>query len=164
LRKKIDIDIQEMLALKALPKPWSNQRLANKCGVSKATIKRRLREASENSTDKNVIDFSTKLAKFAAEAPDGFCRKELLRAVNIIRTRHAIPDSKRKEIILGYLKEYAPVPLEPDEIAHATGLPKKEVETLLTEMVEAKQVKRGSRGGKQNSGRRTKFHFTVLNS
>lgn len=160
MRKKIEIDEAELLRLKG---KMSAQALANKFKVSKATMKRRLRELDGNATDKQVIAFSTKLEKLVADVPNDFCRKELLRAINLIRTRHAIPDSKRKENILNFLREYSPVPLEADEIAHATGLPKKEVETLLDQMVDENKILRSSRGGTMNRGRRKKFNYTILN-
>lgn len=159
-RKKIDIDETQLLPLVGKA---SVQALAIKFKVSKSTMKRRLRELSESKTDKEVIAFSTKLEKLAAEVPNEFCRKEVLRAVNIIRTQHAIPDAKRKERILSFLREYAPIPLEPDEIAHAAGLHKSEVEGLLAEMVEANLIRRSTRGGKANSGRRQKFNYTIFN-
>lgn len=144
-----DVNTKLLLALKSEGK--SNEYLARRFSVSKATIKRRLRKAKNNQTENQIISFAAKLAKLAAESPDGFCRREVFKLVNSLRTKHALSAEKKSEIILGFLRDGGTI-FEADEIAAETGLSQSDVIGLLEGLTEKglvikqKQLRAGRRG------------------
>jgi hypothetical protein len=152
LRLKKPIDAAELVKLKR--SGWSSHRLAQHYKVSKATIKRRLRE--EMPKDKTYTDFANKLAEIAKDAPAGYCQDELRRLVNNIRTLRMLSEEEKQQRVLHSLATGA---REVEEIAEDCNFNREETVGVLKHLLTEKKVICKQRGGTLNRGRKMKFHF-----
>jgi len=157
------LDTSLLLALKK--KGWSTQRLAIHFEVSPATIKRRLKKKEKR--DEKVMSFATLLEKFAREAPDGYCRKEIFRAVNLIRTRHSLTKDQKKRRICESIESGARTIHDiADDFGFQTQKEKamfgEELIPLLDELVAEQRILKRMQGGKNNSGRKVGYHYLPL--
>lgn len=158
MRKKTALDAAELIRLKD-EKRLSLQALANRFGVSRATMQRRLSAArGEGEKDTEVMCSAAELERFARTVANPVVKKEIFSLVYLLRTRHAASvESKKKRII-------AAVELgarEIEEIADDCQMRSGEVLELLETMVAENRIEKRARGGLQNRGRKTKYHYFV---
>ena len=156
MRQKKPIDIEELKELKA--DGWSYAQLAVRYRVGKSTIKRRFKSEMRANKDAEVMEFAKKLQKLAAETPAGYCRAELMRLVNHIRTYQAMTAEQKRQLVLGSIESGA---REVEEIAEDCQFTKSETAQILDEMCELRLVEKRPRGGKLNRGRKMKFHWLI---
>ena len=154
MRPKASITIEEIVRLKA--QGWSLQRIANHAGVSRSTIKNRLRRERPD-RDPAVMAFATMLEQIAAEAPNDLCGREVRRVVHALRTKVSLSREAFKNEILETLEPG--VWRDGQDIADGIGIPFSYVSGLLSEMVDSGILRRISPGGVLNRGRRTKFFY-----
>lgn len=160
MKTKKKIDLEQLDRLRGVN---SVAALARKFGVSAATIKRRIRQLDKSGTDKTIIAFAAKIANLAKDAPNQYCRKEVWRAVNLLRTKHAIIPAKKKKIIAGYLSDFSGL-CEPGDVAVAVGFDASETARLLEEMAEDGIIERIThlrRGQPGQRGRTKMFLYKI---
>lgn len=148
-----DIADRDLLRLKQAG--LSHAQVAIRLGVSKATIKRRWRRIV-GGKDPQVLAFARQLEIVRELAPTEYCRIELNRLINDIRTLGAASREAKQSKILESLDSGA---REIDEIAGECRLSRNEAVALLEDMISDGLVIRRSRGGALNRGRRQKFHY-----
>lgn len=120
--------MNELLELRA--KGFTRPKLAAYFGVSELTITRKLREDPTN-------QFANKLARLVNDAPEGFCRQELKRLINELRTYKTSTIEEKKMKILNSLKSEAS---EIDEIADDCNLSETETLDLLKDLENEKKI------------------------
>ncbi|HRJ90077.1 MAG TPA: helix-turn-helix domain-containing protein [Pyrinomonadaceae bacterium] len=154
----IRLDIADRQLLEMKQRGYSHARIAIALGVSKATVKRRWRRIV-GGKDPEILEFARQLEIVRASAPTDYCRIELSRLINQIRTCHAAsPEVKRTKIFKALLSGAREI----EEIAEECRLSRSEAETHLTVLIEARLVSKRARGGALNRGRRQKFHYVPL--
>lgn len=156
MRVPKDIPEEELQRLKN-EKRWSHRRLAIHFRVSESTIRRRLK-TDKPERDEKFMQFTNRLVAIAAEAPVGYCQKELLRLVHSLRIRNAMTDSQKKNLVTGSIQSGA---REVEEISEDCNFPIEETERVLELLVVERRVERRERGGVLNRGRRKKYHYTL---
>lgn len=134
----------------------SSECLAQHFGVSKATVKRRLRKAEPR--DPEVVAFANRLAQIAAEAPPGYCRDELNRLINNLRTLRRARAGDRADMVLESIATGA---REIEEIAEDCNLTQRETFEILEKLLTENRVCKQPRGGIQNRGCKMKFHYLL---
>ena len=156
--KSANLDVNFIRALVA--KGWSRQQLANRFKVDKSTIKRLLRDKEEK---KDVLSFAAKLEALLAEVPDEYCRKELNRTINFIRTHSAMSREDKQLMILSSLETGA---TELEEIVDDCDFQRsdiaEEIKELLEDLVKEGLVEKRERGGILNSGAGRKYCYVLV--
>lgn len=143
------------LLIRLREKGVSLQGIADRFKVSKNTVKRAL---GAPKTDPKVLTFAAKLEKLVAEAPDGYCRKELNRTIWFLRTHRAASKDSKYQKIIDSINSGA---REVEEIAEDCRFSKLEAAQLLGELVEQGKVETRDRGGILNRGRKMKLHYFI---
>lgn len=153
------IDEETLLSLRS--RGWSVGRLANKFSCSVSTIKKKLKKLQPKEKDEAIMSFAAKLEVLAKDAPTGFCKKELMRQVNFLRTRYAVSRADKKELIV---KTFIPedMPRDVEEISEDCGFPISDTLDLLSELVAENRVEARLRGGVHNRGRKKKHQYFLI--
>lgn len=107
------------------------------------------------------MSFAVRLAEVGRDAPPGFCRDEVMRLVNNIRTKYAVPDDERKRRVVYSIATGA---REVDEIADDCQFSRGEIERLLKILIDEKVVEKRPRGGTLNRGRKMKFYYFLISN
>ena len=152
--KKIELDVELILKLRS--KGVSRQAIATRFSVSLATIKRLLKDYVQ---DPAVLSFARRLEKLVAEAPDEYCRKEVNRAVNFLRTQQAASRNSKFHKITEAIASGA---REIESIAEECGFSKRETLLLVGELINNDKVERRPRGGRLNGGSKQAFHYYLI--
>lgn len=156
MRKPIDLD--DELIVELFDSGVSYQKLALRFGASRRTIQRRISEAKgKKKADPKVLTFAAKLAKLIAEAPDDYCRKELDRTINFLRTHQAANKESKYQKIIASINSWA---REIEEIAEDCSFSKAETLQLLGEMIEQGKIEARANVGVQTRGRK-KIHYHI---
>lgn len=137
-------------------KGLSNEQIRIRLNVSLATVKRYLKKSQ---TDPEVKEFAAKVFKLAEEAPDGYCRKEIYRAVHKIRRYRALNEDKKGRLVSESLRSGATTVLE---IMEDTRLPRADIETILKTMLDEKKARAVKPCGRDAAGRKTKFSYHLI--
>ena len=141
------------LIVKLHAKDWSPIALADRFKVSCETIANLLKRAEPN---KPVSDFAAKLEKLRAEVPNDYCRKELEKTVEFLRTYQAASALEKCRRITEAVESGA---RSVAEISEDAKLYKEEAELLIAEMVADGRLIKRDQGGIHNRGRKQKFHY-----
>jgi hypothetical protein len=164
MRKKTELDLDLLLRLR--DKGLSMQAIAIRFGVNKVTIKRRLEELKpeERKSDPQVMSFAVRLQKLAAEAPDHYCRNEVLRAVLFLRTKHSMTREQKKERLVEVIADGARTILDmAADMNYVTQgereIFRKDVEPLLEELISENRIRKEN--GIHNQGRKRCFHYHI---
>lgn len=152
----IEIDSASLIQLKQ-ETGLSVQALAIRFKVSTSTIKRKLKP-DQTDEQKEVSEFTARLAKLIAEVPDGYARRELNRAINKIRQHHSATTESKYQKVIESIRSGA---READEIASDCDFLIDDCRRLLDELIAAKRIIKQSRGGVLNRGRKTKYHYLL---
>lgn len=102
------------------------------------------------------MNFAKRLEEVGRDAPAGYCRDELNRLVNNIRSLHAVSDEEKKKRILHSIETGA---REAEEIADDCRFSLRETTRLIRVLTKEKRIEKKSRGGVMNRGRRMKFNY-----
>ena len=160
--KRVELDMNVLLKLHDNGNGLSYQQLANRFGTSKATIKRRFKSSQvKPEKDTAVLSFAARLQELLPDVPNGSCKKELMRCIQTMRTRHAISRNEKKQLIVNSLKTGA---RELEEICEDTGFEKSDSVALLEEMATENLIVIRERGGVLNRGRKIKYHYFLIPS
>lgn len=124
----VKIDMNELFRLRDLG--YSRAKLADHFGVSDRTVQNYLRYDPVN-------QFANKLTSLIADAPEGYCRKELQKLINDLRTFKTSTIEEKKAKILKSLKSEA---CEIEEIAEDCALSETEVLDLLKDLQNEQRV------------------------
>lgn len=157
--KVIEIDSEEINTLKR--RGLSITRISIYFGVSKATIKRKLKknDPEKNESDREVLSFAAKLQKLVREVPNDYCRKEMNRLINDFRITQAASSEVKIARILEAVGTGA---REIEQIAEEARLSESETLRLLDELIEKQRIVKRARGGVLNRGRKTLYHYYPL--
>jgi transcriptional regulator with XRE-family HTH domain len=160
MSKAADINFEVLTSLRS--KGASLETLAIRFRVSRSTIQRKLKTKV---AAPEVLSFAAKLQRLVDEAPDGLCRKELLRSIHFIRTRHNVSRDGRKAQIIEAISTGAQTI---EDIADDCGLDKEqmivykeELLEIIDELIAEKRIVRRARGGIHNRGRKQKFIYLM---
>lgn len=126
--KRSKINMNELEDLRA--NGFSRPRLAKHFGVSESTIKRLLQNDPVN-------QFANQLTFLVDDAPEGYCRNELKRLINDLRTYKTSTLEEKKSKVLTSLKSMA---CEIEEIADDCNLSEKEILDLLKDLENEKKI------------------------
>lgn len=144
------------LILRLTAKDWTPRDLADRFKVSVEAITKLLESAEPNHP---VSAFAAKLEKLKAEVPNDYCRKELEKTVEYLRTYQAASVLEKCRRITCAVKSGA---RSIAEIAEDAKLHKDEAAQLIAEMVESGRLIKRAQGGINNRGRKQKFHYFTL--
>lgn len=155
--QRVDLDVDFIRALAV--KGWTRQQLADRFKVSKVTIKRLLRDRDEK---KEVLSFAAKVEALLSEVPDEYCRRELNRMINFLRTHSAMSRDDKQLMILSSLETGA---TELEEIVDDCDFQRsditEEIKDLLDDLVKEGLVVKRVRGGRLNSGAAMKYNYVL---
>lgn len=88
---------------------------------------------------KEGLTFAEKVRQLAAEAPDGYARRDINRLVKQMQQRYGLSDSQKKGLILRTIEDGAATLREIEE---ETGIPSERIAVLMRELETEGKIRR----------------------